>query len=78
MTNPTITVDREAGAIYIRISEKRVGETISLSDSAFLDVSEDGKVVGLEILGADSNLFDRVGEETGAVPLTHLISPTVP
>ncbi len=54
MTSPTLTYDRDANALYIRFSTNPIEETVSLSDSVYLDVDADGKPVGFEILNAAS------------------------
>ena len=52
--NPTLTYDREANAIYLRFSTNPIEETITLSDSVYLDVDVEGEPVGLEILDAST------------------------
>lgn len=54
MTSPTLTFDREAGALYIQFSEKEVAQTIELAADVYADLDADGEPVGLEILHADS------------------------
>jgi len=54
MTNPTLTYDRDANALYIRFSTNPIEETVSLSDSVYIDVDADGEPVGFEILHATS------------------------
>ena len=47
-----IEYDKEEDALYIRIQEKYVGRTQEVSEGVNLDFDEEGKLIGLEILGA--------------------------
>lgn len=47
-----IEYDKEVDALYIRIQEKHVSRTQEVSEGVNLDFDEEGKLVGLEILGA--------------------------
>lgn len=47
-----IEYDREVDALYIRIQEKKVSHTKEIEEGINLDIDEDGKVIGLEIIGA--------------------------
>ncbi|MBI5892057.1 MAG: DUF2283 domain-containing protein [Deltaproteobacteria bacterium] len=47
-----IEYDREVDALYIRIQEKKVSHTKEIEDGINLDIDEDGKIIGLEIIGA--------------------------
>lgn len=54
-----VELDPEAGAVYIRFSEKPVKRTVSDSRSEtilVIDLDEEGKVIGVEILGIDLSL----------------------
>jgi uncharacterized protein YuzE len=57
MTEPRLSYDPDANALYVRLSENDVVETLELSRSAFLDVDSGGVPVGLEILNADPRLL---------------------
>ena len=46
-----IEYDREVDALYIRIQEKYVALTEELEEGINLDIDEDGKIIGLEIIG---------------------------
>ena len=50
--------DREVDALYIRIQEKNVARTEELEEGINLDIDEDGKIIGLEIIGAVER-YDR-------------------
>lgn len=47
-----IEYDRKVDALYIRIQEKHVKRTTELEEGINLDFDEDGKIIGLEIIGA--------------------------
>ena len=47
-----IEYDKEVDALYIRIQEKRVAHTKEIEEGINLDFDADGKVIGLEIIGA--------------------------
>lgn len=47
-----IEYDKEVDALYIRIKEKKVTHTKEIEEGINLDIDEDGKVIGLEIIGA--------------------------
>ena len=47
-----IEYDREVDALYIRIQEKRVAHTREIEEGINIDLDDDGKVIGLEIIGA--------------------------
>lgn len=53
-----IEYDREVDALYIRIQEKYVARTEELEEGINLDMDEDGKIIGLEIIGAVER-YDR-------------------
>jgi uncharacterized protein YuzE len=47
------TKDPETGAEYIRFSDKQIGYTTVLREGLFADISDDGSVVGIEILNTN-------------------------
>lgn len=54
-----IEIDKESDSAYIYfkdISPGEVAKTISLNDSINVDLDEDGKTIGIEILDASKNL----------------------
>ena len=57
MSDPTLTYDREAEALYLQFSEEEIVETIELADNVYVDVDKDGNPVGFEILGAEPELL---------------------
>ncbi|MCD6257066.1 DUF2283 domain-containing protein [Candidatus Aerophobetes bacterium] len=53
-----ISYDEEAGAIYLKLSNKEIARTIEIEgNSVLLDFDKEDKVVGLEIL--DLNLVAK-------------------
>ncbi len=57
------TYDPESGAMYIRLREDRYRESIEISEGCYLDVADDGTVLGLECLSLDEfrGLIERGG-----------------
>jgi uncharacterized protein YuzE len=49
----TFQFDQEAHAVYVRISELVVHQTLEVMDGIYLDVSENEQPVGLEFVNAD-------------------------
>ncbi len=47
-----IEYDSEVDALYIRIEEKEVSRTKELEEGVNLDLDENNKIIGLEIIGA--------------------------
>lgn len=47
-----IEYDKEVDALYIRIQEKKVSKTREIEEGINLDLDEEGKIIGLEIIGA--------------------------
>lgn len=45
--------DSESGAMYVRIKEGKIAETLELGGGCYLDVDENGTVMGLECLSLD-------------------------
>ena len=47
-----IEYDKEVDALYIRIQEKTVARTREIEEGINLDLDAEGRVIGLEIIGA--------------------------
>ena len=47
-----IEYDKEVDAVYIRIQEKEVAHTKEIEEGINLDFDNEGKIIGLEIIGA--------------------------
>lgn len=50
-----IYYDQEVDAAYLRLSEEIPAGVIEVSEGVNLDLTEDGKIVGIEILNASKN-----------------------
>ena len=46
----SVSIDREARAIYFKLSDNEVSKTQRLNSSLSVDYDEDGEVVGVEII----------------------------
>jgi len=55
----------EQGQMYVRIAEGPIYETLELGGGCYLDVDEDGRVMGLEALSIEEfrALVERAGGE---------------
>jgi uncharacterized protein YuzE len=47
-----IEYDKEVDALYIRLQEKKVALTKEIEDGLNIDLDENGKLIGIEILDA--------------------------
>jgi uncharacterized protein YuzE len=47
-----IEYDNQVDAIYIRLQEKFVTRTVEIEDGLNIDLDENGKLIGLEVLDA--------------------------
>ena len=47
-----ITYDKEVDAAYLRLSDGQPSGVVEISEGVNLDMTEDGKIVGIEILDA--------------------------
>ncbi|MGN6032960.1 MAG: DUF2283 domain-containing protein [Thermomicrobiales bacterium] len=73
--SPTLTYDREANALYLRLTAKPIDETIALSDSVYLDVDAEGEPVGLEILDASTVDLATIPDMPATALLRDLVRP---
>ena len=73
-----VEYDREVDALYIRIQEKAVSRTKEIEEGINLDIDEDNKIIGLEIIGATERYSQKdifnlstenlILEESGRTP----------
>ena len=73
-----IEYDREVDALYIRIQEKAVSRTKEIEEGINLDIDEDNKIIGLEIINATERYSQKdifnlstenlILEESGRTP----------
>jgi uncharacterized protein YuzE len=47
-----IEYDKDVDALYVRLQEKYVARTVEIEDGLNLDIDNEGKLIGLEILDA--------------------------
>ncbi len=47
-----IEYDKEVDALYVRLQEKHVARTVEIEDGLNLDIDNEGKLIGLEVLDA--------------------------
>lgn len=50
-----IEYDKEADAVYIYLQQKKSAKTIELSELVKVDLDEEGKLIGIEVLNATQN-----------------------
>ena len=48
-----ISYDQETDAAYIQLSEQKPSGVVEMAEGVNLDVTEDGKIIGIEIFGCD-------------------------
>jgi len=51
-----VTYDKEADALYLKISSKKPDGVIEIKEGVNLDVSKDDNIIGIEILNASKKL----------------------
>ena len=51
-----ISYDEETDAAYIRLSEQQPSGVVEMAEGVNLDVTEDGKIIGIEILDAEKRI----------------------
>lgn len=69
-----IEYDPEANALYITLREARIAETAEVTESLSVDLGEDGRPVGIEVLDARELLGS---EGLGKVTLENLLAEAV-
>jgi uncharacterized protein YuzE len=47
-----IEYDKEVDALYVRLQEKYVARTVEIEEGLNLDIDDEGKLIGLEVLDA--------------------------
>ncbi len=66
-----VSYDRVADALYIRLREGKVSDSVELKEGIVVDLNERGEIVGLEIInfsrsGVDLDKIIREGVESVA------------
>ncbi|MGO1267100.1 MAG: DUF2283 domain-containing protein [Microbacterium gubbeenense] len=77
-----ITVDGDADAAYITMTDRPIAESRELGGGVIVDLDDVGIVVGIEILGLETKIpFDRLTKEfhvhTGDVDYLKLLQPSI-
>ncbi len=72
-----IEYDKQVDALYVRLQEKYVARTIEIEEGLNLDLDEDGKLIGLEVLDATTkySLADIFNVATENLILEKEITP---
>ena len=52
-----IEYDKEVDALYVRLQEKHVHRTVEIEEGINIDLGEDNKLIGLEVLDATARYF---------------------
>ncbi len=79
----TLEVDEEAKALYFRLREGDIAETVEYPErqEVFLDLDEQGQVLGIEILDPGSidvqDVFGQLAERYGIANLSYLLSKSL-
>ncbi len=51
-----VTYDKEADALYLKLSSQKPDGVIEVKEGINLDISKDDKIIGIEILNASKKL----------------------
>ena len=54
-----ITYDKKADAVYIYVSQAKVAKTIPVNENVIVDLDRLGKLVGVEVLSASSQMSKK-------------------
>jgi uncharacterized protein YuzE len=75
MTSPTVTYDPDVNALYIKLIDAEVLETVELAKGVYLDIDADGRAIGFEILNADASLLASIPALPDKAALRDLLKP---
>lgn len=75
MTSATLTFDPDVRALYIKLSDAAIVETLELSRTVYVDIDAEGQAVGFEVLDADPALLAKVPALPDVAALRDLIRP---
>lgn len=79
----TLEVDEEAKALYFRLREGEIAETVEYPkvEEIFLDLDEQGQVLGIEVLDPGSiniqSVFAELSKRYNIVDLSSLLSKSL-
>jgi uncharacterized protein YuzE len=51
-----ITIDKEANAMYIEVSDEKFAKNKKIDDETILDLDADGKIIGIELLNVSKRM----------------------
>jgi uncharacterized protein YuzE len=74
-----IEYSKEADALYIRLREVRIEDSIDIEEGVTVDLDEKGHIVGIEILDASEkmNLSDLVNVSIENLPIDRIETTSV-
>jgi uncharacterized protein YuzE len=55
-----VRYDHEGDILYILVKEGRIKDTIEVGEDLFVEVDEEGKIAGLEVWRARTNIFSEL------------------
>ena len=55
---PSFTYDKVADALYIKLSGKKIKESVEIGEGIIVDYGEDNSIVGIEILNYSKKKID--------------------
>ncbi len=51
-----ITIDKEANAMYIEVSDEKFSKNRKIDDETILDLDANGKIIGIELLNVSERM----------------------
>lgn len=75
MSSPVLTYDPDANALYVKFSDHPIEETVSLSDSVYVDIDAEGEAVGFEVLHVSSADLEDIPQLPATGVLRDLLKP---
>lgn len=66
-----INYDSKANALYIKLSKGKYDSTKKITDSVLVDITRNGKVIGIEILDASENI-DAFNPSKGSIKFQNI------
>ncbi|MCS7385801.1 MAG: DUF2283 domain-containing protein [archaeon GB-1867-005] len=52
-----ISLDEEAGALYIKLKNGKIAKTLESEDLMLIDLDDEGKVIGIEVLTSNKEIL---------------------
>ena len=74
----SVSYDSDIKALYVKVHEGVVANTIPLGEGTYLDISEDGKPIGLEIIFPQSTPQEAIDAILGVEKSTKFFSKVFP